>query len=859
MTPASPTDPLLIGRAVVDPRARRVTVEGRPVRLSGRAFDILMLLVAERERVVGKDEILAAVWPRQVVEENNLQVQIAALRRALGKEAIVTVSGRGYGLAVPVLPAEQAGGAAGGGASAARAADKLPLKPWLGNLPAAGPCIGRAVELAQCEQALGSGARLLSLAGPGGIGKTRLALELARRQAPHFADGVWFVELASLREADDLLHAVARTLRLGAQAASSATALAQSLGARSMLVVLDNCEHLLPPATLLAAAVLAEAPNVSLVLTTQEPLRLAGEQRFALGGLSLPAAPSLEAARASDAVALFVQRARAAAPNFALDADTAEPVSEICQRLDGVALAIEMAAARVPLLGVLGVRDRLGERLRLLARGPGPAPARQQTMRAALEWSLALLDTPERRLFRWLSVFVGGFTAAAVRALHQAMDPAGGRDDDWALLDRLGRLVDKSLVVSDGAATPRFRLLETVRSIAVEEAKAAEEWPALGRAHAAWARAHFERADADHVELANEHWLARYGPEMDNLREALRYTTSGPGRDPPTAVALAGSSAPCWFIAGLETEALKHMRATRPFVDGLPDPALAARWWAGLTTLALRRTLPVAEAIEACERALALYAALGDRRGQYKLWCVRAYLHASAGDAEAAGAAIARALEVEDPQWPPIVLVNRMQAESALYTMSGALERYLEAERRAARLYAAAGKPGSELVALSNVADAQLALGDARSALATVREVIERRRALGLQPTAAAAHVLLAALIELAELAPARRAAAQAVPLARGSGTLGELLDHLALLLAHEGRLHDAARVAGRADRSLAERGFPRQPAEARSRERVSALLEQALPGDELRALLEDGAAMSEEAAAALAGGSAAT
>lgn len=940
MTHPPLVDPVRIGRAVVDPRARKLLVDGRPARVGSRAFDVLMLLVAERDRVVTKDEILQAVWPNLVVEENNLQVQVAALRRALGPEAIVTVSGRGYRLGVPVHEVEATAplAAADHAAASTSAPAPAPTAPTprpepvaalIGNLPRpASPLVGRGAELMRGE-ALLAGAALLTLTGPGGIGKTRLALELARRSAgPRFADGVWFVELAALGDAADLVPAVAQVLGLTGRASASATSLADALAMRALLLVLDNCEHLREPVAALATALLAAAPGLRLIATTQQPLHVEGECLFAIGGLALPAQAGLDAARASGAVALFVQRASAAMPGFRLDADSATPVADICRRLDGVALAIEMAAARVPLLGVQGVRERLGrsldatltatatatattagggmaidanasnetnpvrdERLRMLTTGAHDADARHRTLRATLEWSLNLLEPGERRLLRRLGVFPGSFGLAAVRAVvgdtavaaaaatatapavastaatatataaaaaatgssaGPALGRAGTAEDDWTLLDRLGRLVEKSLVVSDGAGLPRFRLLESVAAIAVEEAQAAGEWEALRRSHAAWVRAHFARADADHVELSNEHWLARYRPELDHLRAALRHA-AGPGADPETAAALAGSSVSCWFLVGLEAEALRTMELTRPFVDESLDAAVAAQWWLGVAMLSLRRVLPAAQALDACDRALALFARLADRRQQYKLWCMRAYLCANAGDGEAARAAIEEACKHEDPAWPPNVLVNRLQAESALHTMSGALDLYLEAERRAARLYAAAGKAASELVALSNVADAQLALGDAAAALGTVREVIVRRRALKLAPTAASMHVLCGALIALGELEQARRAVADALPLARGSGMLADLLDHVALMLALEGRARDAARVAGRADAAVAERGFPRQPAEARSRERVGALLEVALGVAAIEALLKDGAAMTEEGAAALA------
>lgn len=853
--PPTPLDsPFRIGPAVLDPAARRLSIDGRPVRLGGRAFDLLLLLIERRDRVVLKEEIFATVWPKKVVEENNLQVHVATLRRALGPDSIVTVSRRGYRFALALRPLQdgepRANEPRANGPSASR-----PSPTLAGNLPAEpGPLVGRDADLKALDNAL-STHPLLTIVGPGGIGKSRLAVASARRSpATLLGEGAWLVELASVQQPHALYPAVARVFGLGGKSGTSALALCEALSRRNLLIVLDNCEHLLDAVAELVGMLLTRAPGVRVIATSQAALGVVGEYCHSLGALALPSSDRLNAARGSGAIQLFCGRAATAMPGFTLDEDSVAAVVDICRGLDGIPLALEMAAARVPLLGVAGIRERLDDRLEMLARGRDDAEPRHRTLRATLEWSLGLLSEAERRLFRRLGVFVGGFTLAAAQAVAQEEGGgvAAGRVDEWAMLDGIGRLVERLLVVSDGASSPRLSLLETMRAMALEEAARADESQQLARRHAAWLRALFDRADADHVEMSNERWLARFGPELGNLRAAIHWAV-GPGGDTETAVALAATSVSCWFTVGSEAEALRYIELTRPFVDSSLPAQLEARWWSGITTLALRRTMAAGAGLEACDRALVLFASVDDKRQQYKLWCMRAYLCANAGDAGGAQAAIERASAFEDPQWPPIVRVNRAQAESALYTMKGELDLYLAAERQAARLYAASGKTTSELVALSNVADAQLAMGDAAAALRTVQDVIERRRALHLPPTAASYHVLTAALIAQGELDAARRIAGEAVPLARASGALAELLDHLALMLALGGRGRDAARVAGRADASVQSAGFPRQPAEARSRERTQGLLRDSIPDADLAELLADGAAIDEERAAAIA------
>ena len=386
--------------------------------------------------------------------------------------------------------------------------NELPSLPRRGLPEQASSFIGREHELRELA-ALARDTRLLTLAGVGGCGKTRLAIELARRSEPRFAGGVAFVELASLADERLLAAAAAAALDVAALPGRSAEeALIDYLGPRELLLVLDNCEHVLPASAGLCDTLLAAAPGLRIVTTSREPLRLAGEVVFRVPSLAIPS-PEREAAPEEllryEAVALFAERAKAAVPGFALDEENAADVARICFRLDGLPLAIELAAARLQGLGTGTLADRLDDRFRLLQGGSRTAPSRQQTLLATLDWSHELLAADERMLLRRLSVFAGGFELEAAEAVC-----AGGELDGAAVVDVLARLVDKSLVAAAGGRELRYRLLETVRLYAAERLAEAGEAATLARRQALWALAVAEREGED----------PRLDAEAANLRAA---------------------------------------------------------------------------------------------------------------------------------------------------------------------------------------------------------------------------------------------------------------------------------------------------------------------------------------------------
>ena len=399
------------------------------------------------------------------------------------------------------------------------------------------------------------GARLVTLTGPGGVGKSRLAVEAARRLGPGFADGVRFVELASVSSADLVAAAVATGLGLTTTGGKLVTDLESYLRARQLLLVLDNFEQVVGAAPLLAE-LLGAAPGVVVLVTSRVVLRLSGEHEFPVPSLPVPPAgssPDPEELQRYASVGLFVQRAHAAAPGFELTGGNAEAVAEICRRLDGLPLAIELAAARVRLLPPPALLARLDHRFSLLTGGARDLPERQRTLRNTLDWSYGLLSASEQALFARLGVFAGPFSLPAAQAVGADSPDQGQATAPGPVLDTLGSLVDSSLVQADTrGGEPRFALLETIREYALERLAAGGDWVQAHDQHAAYFQALAEPAAAELSGPGQLTWLDRLETEHDDLLAAMSWLVDqGP---PERALRLFSATWKFWWLRGHAVE-----------------------------------------------------------------------------------------------------------------------------------------------------------------------------------------------------------------------------------------------------------------------------------------------------------------
>jgi predicted ATPase len=417
------------------------------------------------------------------------------------------------------------------------------------NLPAPiTSFIGRERELADIQQFLAA-ARLVTLTGAGGVGKTRLALRAAAEAAGGYADGVWLVELAPLADPALVPHAVAAALGVRDKAGLPLRqTLKQWIGAKRTLLLLDNCEHLAEGCADFVEDLLGGCPSLQVLATSREPLGASGEVVWRVPSLDLPdahTAATTDQVNAHAATQLFVERARAARPDFVVTSQNASAIVELCRRLDGIPLAMELAATRIRLLSIENISARLDDRFRLLSEGRRTAPPRQQTLRATLDWSYALLEDSERQLFNRLSVFAGGWTLEAAEAVcaGEGIDPAD-------VLNLMGRLVDQSLVMADERGSQvRYRLLETVREYAAEKLVGSGVSAIIGGRHRDWFLAQAERSRWDIFDPDHVAWLGR---ELDNFRVALRWSIQR--GEVEVGLRLANATSAFWYQVGAYTE-----------------------------------------------------------------------------------------------------------------------------------------------------------------------------------------------------------------------------------------------------------------------------------------------------------------
>ena len=701
------------------PGRRTLAKEGLRLALGPRAFDLLLALLQRRDRVVPKSELMDLVWPGLIVQENNLEVQISALRKLLGAQAIATVPGRGYQFTALVESDPDGSGSPDDASAAAAAARHDPPVERATRLPPLFERLhGRDDDVATLGGLVES-QRLVTVLGAGGIGKSRLALSVAHGVVDRRHADVWWVELAGLSDPALVPDAVARALDIKFTGqCDPLQELVDAVAGRSALLVLDNCEHLIEAVARLVQALLQGAPGLAILATSQEPLRLPTERQFRISPLSVPALAASIGARDYGAVTLFEARARAMNPRFALTDTSLALVIDICHHLDGLPLAIELAAARVSALGLLPLRDKLGTRFKLLTGGSRVTLQRHQTLRATLEWSYNLLDDGERLVFRRLGVFAGGFTIELAQALA-----ADEHQDAWAVLDHLSALVDKSLVVAESGDTPRYRLLESARAFALGQLSLAE-LATTRRRHGQALRAFCARIDGAHLdgEMTTEQFRALLAPEIDNVRAAWAWAT-GPDGEIVVALALSACTS---ALEEFAVESTGWLLSLQSVVEaGAMAPTLEARFWRAIASFNVSMTgrVPHARQEDAADRARTLYGALGQPRRAYSSLVQLAHFRLERRAMDAAQEAAGQARELVRPDWPAMLRVRLLRLEAHLARIAQRLPEALALHRQAVRVSASTGDWLVEMMARDNLADFLLQVGPMAQALHEARSL----------------------------------------------------------------------------------------------------------------------------------------
>jgi predicted ATPase len=677
--------------------------------VGARGFDLLLALVEREGALVTKEQLLERAWPGLVVEEANVHVQVSQLRKLIGAEAIATVAGLGYRFACALQ--RDAGTAA-------------PRQ----NLPAERTLfVGREAALAEAQTRL-MATRLLSLVGMGGTGKTRLAIKLAERALAAHADGVCWIDLTSLDVAEQLARTTAHLLGLTlATDAAADAALAAALRERSMLLVFDNGEHMLDALAALADTLLAGAPRLRLLVTSREALGIAGESVLPVRPLALPGADASAAAiGASEAVQLFAERAAQVAPGFALDDGNAVTVAGLCRHVDGIPLALELAAAQLRVVSPEQLLALLGQRFDLLARQQRRALPRQQTLQAVIQWSFDRLAPAEQQLLCALSVCSGGCDLAAAAAL------VGQGAASASLLLGLAQLVEQSLLaVHQGDAGARYRLLETVRQFALDRLIERGDADAVRLRHArhslAVAEGHDEQI-ARHGQGAAA--LAMLDLDRDNLLRALDGCQGGDAERAAVGLRLANALRYYWPARGLNALGVDVTRAALANAAAYPPDLTQSRALAVLTQ-AFWRMGRHAEALAHARRHVALAGAIDDPVGLTLAHTNLGDIERSLDHLDAAQAELDTALRIATAHGDAALLAHPLHGLASVAIARGAVA---EADRRFAELLAMRRRQGhgyNLMTALLNAASAAVGCGDIARAKAHLREAAPLQARVG--------------------------------------------------------------------------------------------------------------------------------
>ena len=713
------------------------------------------------------------------------------------------------------------------------------------------PLIGRADELGTIKELIGA-SRLVTLTGPGGVGKTRLAVEAGIELLPHFAQGVWLVELAPLSDPKLVVSALGTALRLDLRGSRSAQdILISHLENQEIVIVLDNCEHVVTAVAELTEALLNGTSKVRIVASSQELLGLPGEQVLRVASLSVPetATPTADEALSASAVRLFVERAKAADPRFVFDAKAAPAVSDICRRLDGIALAIEMAAARVPMLGLEALAQGLDARFRILTGGKRTALPRQRTLHAALDWSHALLNEPDRVVFRRLGQFAGGFTLKAATAVA-----SDATVQDFEVIDCLSDLVAKSLVAADTTdAGTRYRLLETTRAYAQEKLSEAAETDTIARRHALYFRELTVRCNDDLGKMPTIIWRNAYLVELDNIRIAIDWSFGSSG-DAELGIALAALSFVLFDHVNLSDENRKWLDIAKSKLDpAMPRATQAVFLYAMGVSLFHGGYAPSDRAADALEHAAQLLRELGEERMLARLLWMLGLLHVNRGEAAQAEAALAEAKPIIERLEGSDIVAWYHSILGALKALQGQPEQARQSLDLGIRYARNVGSIPAQDFSEMVLGMSALGWGEnefAEELLRVLRDRIRHSPYVDMRRLLGTCAFLSHALASNGKFEEALAVMREAVSTARKIGAVSVFIDRFIYVTAMAGRSESAARLAGWGYHQFERHKLDRWLKIVHGW--IDPILNESLPAAEIERLMVEGAAMSEDEACKL-------
>ncbi len=821
---------LRFGEWQLDRTERLLSRGDASVTLRARAFDLLCALASRPGQLVTKDQLLDEVWRGVVVEENNIAAQVLALRKVLGNELIATVPGRGYRFMAEVQagggvpPASAPSPVDGPSPTAARAADAAPL-------------FGREGDLRRLQDSVQRGG-CTSLLGPSGVGKTALARALFQGwPGPRH-----WMDLTAEAPGVGLAPALSRALGKPSASDDPWPAIHASLAAEDSLLVLDNAEHLVANAAELVADLQRRLPGLCVLVTSQATLNLPAERVDRLQPLAIPpqGTPATEVLR-SGAVALLAERVKALDRHWQPASDNAVVLRELCAQLDGLPLALEMAAARVPMLGLAGVRDALAQRFAVLTRNHRLAAARHQTLHAALDWSYSLLSADEQDLLAALGVCAGSFSLDLAVALGTE-DPA----ERWDVIDRLASLVDRSLVVVESGEPPRYRLLESVRAFALEQLAALGRSAAVQGRHARALNQILQ--DMLRPERRRRGVVALAPLEMDNLRAAIEWARVN---DAELAIQLAARTGDVATYTRWMVDAWHWLEACAPLLPRVPVAA-QAQWWAEVARLRLIHWRP--DSADAARQGLIVARAAGN--DWLAFLCIVVLLRGLKKPCDDLDELCA-ALEAHIAGFPPAMHHRRAIGTGTLAVarqVRGDWQGVLDAREREVQHMLDAGDRIAALTARSNIVHAKLFLGRAAEAVDDARHWLAMPESSQPGLEMYLRMFMLDGLIRLGRWPEALAEAPRLLTLcaslqqAQGAGLV-------ALLLTRQGRLADGARLLGHTLASYRRLGSERPEAGGTDEPacwQAERVLRAELPAAQLDRLMAEGALLDDEGALAL-------